>query len=168
MNSTRRLLVLCFTFLTLCWAARGLCAQTPDLDPPAEGTKVLLVTGNDYPGHLWRQTSPVLKKLLEEDSRLKVRIVEDPEALASPKLKQWDVVILHFMNWEVPGPGPQARENLREFVAGGKGMMMMQGKGSNMCEAMKNMMKANPSAMKEMCKDPEMKKMMQDALKKAK
>ncbi|MBI5383757.1 MAG: ThuA domain-containing protein [Verrucomicrobia bacterium] len=95
-----------------------------DLDPPAAGTKVLLVTGNDYPGHLWRQTAPVLKELLEKDARLKVRIVEDPNALASPKLKEWDVVILHFMDWEVPGPGPEARENLKRFVESGKGMML--------------------------------------------
>ncbi len=95
-----------------------------NLDPPAEGTKVLIVTGIDYPGHPWRQTAPVLKQLLEEDPRLKVRIVEDPNALASPKLKEWDVVILHFMNWEVPGPGPEARASLQRFVASGKGMMM--------------------------------------------
>jgi uncharacterized protein len=96
-----------------------------DLDPPAQGTRVLLVTGIDYPGHPWQQTAPALKTLLEADPRLKVRIVEDPNAaLASPKLKDWDVVIIHFMNWEVPGPGPQARENLSQFVAGGKGMML--------------------------------------------
>jgi len=39
--------------------------------------------------------------------------------------------------------------------------MMMEGKGGSKTEAMKNMMK-------EMCKDPAMKKMMQDAVKTAK
>ncbi|MCX6875474.1 MAG: ThuA domain-containing protein [Verrucomicrobia bacterium] len=96
----------------------------PDLAPPAVGTKVLLVTGLDYPGHPWQQTAPALKKLLEEDPRLKVRIVEDPNVLASPQLTDWDVVILHFMDWEQPGPGPEARENLKRFVAGGKGLML--------------------------------------------
>ncbi len=96
-----------------------------ELDPPTgTGTKVLLVTGIDYPGHLWRQTARVLKRLLEQDRRLHVRMVDDPNALASPKLNAWDVVILHFMDWEVPGPGPAARENLRQFVAGGKGLML--------------------------------------------
>ena len=95
-----------------------------DLDPPAEGTRVLIVTGIDYPGHPWKKTAPVLKQILEKDPRFKVRIVEDPEALASPKLMGWDVVIIHFMNWQKPGPGEAARENLKKFVAGGKGMMM--------------------------------------------
>ncbi len=100
--------------------AQGLSGQNSS---PA-GVKVLLVTGNDYPGHPWRQTAPALKALLEKDPRLKVRIVEDPNALASLSLKEWDVVILHFKNWEVPGPGPAARENLKRFVENGKGLML--------------------------------------------
>ncbi len=99
-------------------------AQPANLEPPPEGTRVLIVTGIDYPGHPWKQTAPALQKLLEADPRLKVRIAEDPNSLASPLLKQWDVVILHFMDWETPGPGPAARENLRQFVAGGKGLML--------------------------------------------
>jgi type 1 glutamine amidotransferase len=99
-------------------------ASAPGLAPPSDGTKVLLVTGIDYPGHPWRETAPALKKLLEVDPRLKVRIVEDPSLLASPRLKEWDVVILHFMDWEKPGPGAEARANLKQFVAGGKGLML--------------------------------------------
>jgi uncharacterized protein len=95
-----------------------------DLTPPDHGTRVLLVTGIDYPGHPWRETAPTLKQLLEQDPRLKVQIVEDPDALASPQLHLWDAVILHFMDWEVPGPGPAARENLSRFVHGGKGLFL--------------------------------------------
>jgi type 1 glutamine amidotransferase len=105
-------------------ADAGRAPAPVDLVPPASGTKVLLVTGIDYPGHKWRETAPVLKRLLEEDRRLRVRIVEQPEALASPKLQEWDTVILHFQNWETPGPGTVARANLRRFVASGKGMML--------------------------------------------
>ncbi len=99
-------------------------AALPDLTPPSGGTKVLLVTGDDYPGHPWRETAPVLKAVLEKDPRLKVRVVEDPNALASPQLKDWDVVIIHFMDWEKPGPGPEARTNLARFVQSGKGLML--------------------------------------------
>ena len=95
-----------------------------DLSPPPDGTGILIVTGDDYPGHLWRQTAPVLQAILERDPRLRVRIVEDPEALASPRLQSWKAVILHFMNWEKPGPSVAARENLRQFVAGGHGLML--------------------------------------------
>jgi type 1 glutamine amidotransferase len=112
--------------VTTALAPETVAAPGPiDLSPPLEGTRVLLVTGIDYPGHLWRQTAPALKQLIEIDPRLKVRIVEDPEALASPQLQGWDVVILHFMNWEKPAPGEQARQNLRRFVASGKGLMLL-------------------------------------------
>jgi uncharacterized protein len=99
-------------------------AAAADLTPPARGTKVLLVTGIDYPGHHWRETAPALKALLEKDPRLSVRIVEDPNALASPQLAAWDVVILHFQNWEKPGPGSAARNQLRHFVESGKGLVL--------------------------------------------
>lgn len=99
-------------------------AVAVDLAPPADGTGVLIVTGIDYPGHPWRETAPALKAELEKDPRLKVRIVPSPDALASPRLKDWDVIVLHFMDWEVPGPGPAARENLKQAVAGGKGLML--------------------------------------------
>ncbi len=112
-------------------AAQGKNSDTPslprkeiDMTPPSQGIRVCLVTGMDYPGHLWRQTAPALKDILEKDGRLKVQIIDQPNALASPKLKEWDVVILHFQNWETPGPGPEARENLRRFVSEGKGLML--------------------------------------------
>jgi type 1 glutamine amidotransferase len=99
-------------------------APVADLSPPSTGTKILLITGIDYPGHHWQQTSPVLRDLLEKDPRLKVRIVADPNVLASPALQQWDAVIIHFMDWEVPGPGPEARANLKRFLEQGKGLML--------------------------------------------
>ena len=88
-------------------------------------TQVLLVTGQDYPGHPWPQTAPALRELLEKHPRLTVRVVEDPHFLDSPALGRYDVVLLHFMNWEQPSPGPAARENLRRFVEGGKGLMLV-------------------------------------------
>ncbi len=95
-----------------------------NLDPPAGDIKVLIVTGIDYPGHPWKETAPALKAALEEDARLGVRIAADPEALASPNLHLWDVVVLHFMDWEIPGPGAEARNNLIRFVSSGKGLVL--------------------------------------------
>jgi len=112
-------------FAVLVWPTLGQPPAAPvDLTPPTAGTKILIVTGDDYPGHPWRQTAPALEAILEKDPRLKVRIVEDPNALASPQLKEWDAVVIHFMDWEKPGPGPAARENLQRFVASGKGLML--------------------------------------------
>ncbi len=95
-----------------------------DLIPSGAGAHVLLVTGIDYPGHPWRKTAPALKTELEKDPRMNVSVVTDPELLASPGLNRWDAVIIHFMDWEVPGPSAEARANLKQFVSEGGGMML--------------------------------------------
>lgn len=89
------------------------------------GIRVLIVTGQDYPGHKWRLTAPVLAEVLGQDSRMQVSVVEEPEFLASPELSQYDVIVLHFMDWEQPDPGPLARANLKRFVEGGKGLFIV-------------------------------------------
>lgn len=85
--------------------------------------KILLVTGVDYPGHKWRETAPALKRILEADPRLEVRVVEDPHFLDSATLTNYAALLLHFQNWEVAGPGAAARENLRRYVEAGGGLM---------------------------------------------
>ncbi len=90
-----------------------------------EPIRVLIVTGNDYPGHHWKETTPVLRTELEKDPRMFVRVIEDPEFLNSPALNQYDVVVLHYMNWESPDPSSGAAESLRRFVAQGKGLVLL-------------------------------------------
>jgi type 1 glutamine amidotransferase len=90
----------------------------------ADRARVLFVTGIDYPGHLWRETTPVLRRQLEQDKRLAVTVIEDPHLLDSVALTNYQAVFLHFQNWEVPGPGPAARENLRRFVQNGGGLVL--------------------------------------------
>ena len=104
----------------------GLCAApAASSAPAAEKARVLIVTGVDYPGHLWRQTAPVLAEALRKDPRLEVVTVEDPAFLDSPAINKYDLIILHFQNWQQPGPGEHARENLRQFVEGGKGVALV-------------------------------------------
>ena len=92
-------------------------------DTPAK--RVLIVTGQDYPGHKWRLTAPVLSEALGQDSRMQVNVVEEPKFLASPELNDYDAIVLHFMDWEQPDPGPEARANLKRFVEGGKGLFIV-------------------------------------------
>jgi len=88
--------------------------------------RVLIVTGVDYPGHKWRLTTPVLAAGLDKDPRLAVDVVETPEFLASPKLAGYDVIVMHFMNWQgQPALGENVREGLRQAVAGGKGLVLV-------------------------------------------
>jgi hypothetical protein len=63
--------------------------------------------------------------MLGKDMRLKVRVAEDPHFLDSSALHRYDVVVLHFMNWQQPAPGPKARANLRKFVQDGKGLFVV-------------------------------------------
>jgi uncharacterized protein len=103
----------------------GRVGAAPASAPAKEKARVLLVTGVDYPGHHWRQTAPVLAEALRADSRLEVVTVEDPAFLDSAAITNYDLIVLHFQNWEQPGPGERARENLRQFVAGGKGVALV-------------------------------------------
>jgi type 1 glutamine amidotransferase len=93
--------------------------------PAAQKARILLVTGVDYPGHHWRETAPALAEALSKDPRLEVFTVADPAFLDSPAINKYDVILLHFQNWQQPGPGERARENLRQFVDGGKGVALV-------------------------------------------
>jgi type 1 glutamine amidotransferase len=95
-------------------------------EPPRAGVKkVLLVTGEDYPGHHWRETTPVLKRHLEQDRRLVVTVVEDLKFLRSAKLHDYDVVVMHFKNYDPAVPGPEASKNLERFVHDGGGLVLV-------------------------------------------
>jgi type 1 glutamine amidotransferase len=102
-------------------AASGLAAGSDQ----KQAAQVLIVTGIDHPAHNWRQTAPVLAEVLGKDPRLQVRTIEDPHFLDSSALQRYDVIVLHFMNWEQPAPADAARTNLREFVRGGKGLFIV-------------------------------------------
>lgn len=107
----------------LAWLLGIVLAHAADTSPAR--ARVLLVTGIDYPGHVWRETTPVLRAHLEKDPRLAVTVIEDPHLLDSAALTNYAAVVLHFQNWEVPGPGPAARDNLRRFVENGGGLVLL-------------------------------------------
>lgn len=87
--------------------------------------KILIVTGLDYPGHHWRETTPVLTAHLAKDPRLEVSVTEDARFLGSPDLARYDAIVLHYMNWQDPGPGAAAQENLRKMLDAGTGMVLV-------------------------------------------
>ncbi len=100
----------------------------PYSGPPAPEAKplpVLVLTGADFPGHVWRETTPVLAEALRQDPRADVRIVEDAHFMDSSALSRYRVVVLHYMNWRTPAPGAAARENLQRFVEDGGGLVLV-------------------------------------------
>jgi type 1 glutamine amidotransferase len=125
MNTDRKRLAVLLVALAVIsggWL-RAAAADTPAA--ATEKARILLVTGVDYPGHHWRETAPVLAAALGKDPRLEVFTVEDPGFLDSTAISKYDLILLHFQNWEQPGPGERARENLRQFVEGGKGVALV-------------------------------------------
>ena len=120
-----------FTVTSLClWivllsAYRPAATAEPAAKAGEDKIRVLLVTGNDYPGHEWKLTTPAVRQILEQDPRMIVRIVEDPEFLASPALDQYDLVVLNYMNWESPDPSEAAAKSLQQFVQKGKGLVLL-------------------------------------------
>ncbi|MDD4869378.1 MAG: ThuA domain-containing protein [Kiritimatiellae bacterium] len=93
--------------------------------------KILVLTGNEYPGHKWRETAPLIAKFLATDSRLTAEVNNDPQFLASPQLHEYDAIVLNYLNWKCPDPGEKARANLKKFVEGGKGLVIVH----NACAA---------------------------------
>ena len=125
MNTDKRRLAALLAVLAV--MSSGWLYAAPAASPAAtaEKARILLVTGVDYPGHHWRETAPVLAAALRKDPRLEVFTVEDPGFLDSTAISKYDLILLHFQNWQQPGPGERARENLRQFVEGGKGVALV-------------------------------------------
>jgi uncharacterized protein len=86
--------------------------------------RVVLITGQEHPAHRWRETAPLLKEIVERDPRLQVTVVEDAKFLGSPELKNYDVILLNYMNHNDPGPGPGPQEAFRAAVEGGTGLVL--------------------------------------------
>ena len=115
-----------------CLSAAPAWAAAPVLEPKAfrpdkkADKRVLIVTGVDIASHKWQKTAPLLAAALDAEARLAVDVVETPAFLASPRLADYETIVLHFKDDKKSDPGPGARENLRKTVAeGGKGLVLV-------------------------------------------
>ena len=90
-----------------------------------DSIRAVIVTGVDWKTHLWKETAPALKQILEGDNRFAVTIVEDPTFLASDDLFAFDEIILHFKNYEPLEQEAKAKRNLTAFVKQGKGLVVI-------------------------------------------
>jgi len=114
-------------FLALLMALVATAAGGPAraANGPDEGKRILLVTGEDYPGHKWRQTAPVLAEAIRQDGRLRVEIAWQTTALRDKDLAAYDGIVFHFKNYDPNIPGPKAQENLERFVREGGGVVFV-------------------------------------------
>jgi len=93
-------------------AAVPLAAQQPLI-------RALIFSGHN--NHEWRETTPMLKKQLEESGRFEVRVVEEPAGATAPTLAPYDVLILDYCG---PRWGEATENAVVEFVKSGKGLVV--------------------------------------------
>jgi type 1 glutamine amidotransferase len=112
------------TVVGLLLAAVALSGVAQAGEQPEEKIKTLLVTGRDVNAHKWRETSPALRKILEESGKFNVVVCEDPRILESKAaLQDYDLLVLNYYNWRVPTLSDTAKENFAAFIRGGKGFV---------------------------------------------
>lgn len=84
--------------------------------------RVLIVTGLEY--HKWRETTPLLVKALAADRRMEISVSEEPAILAQAVLADYDVIVLHYQNNQVPAP-EGALPNLYKVIKEGRGLVLV-------------------------------------------
>jgi len=90
-----------------------------------DAIRALILTGHHYPGHLWPATTEALRQGLEQDPRVLVTVVEDPEFLASPELRDFDVIVQNYNNWDRPGLSEAAQQGLKAYLRDGGAMSIV-------------------------------------------
>ena len=119
-------LITAVIFLVWCAVPGQLAAdETPDRRPTESRQRVMIVTGEDYEGHRWQETAPLLKAQLAQDPRLAVEVTEDLLFLRAPQIHDYDVVMLHFKNYDAHVPGYGGFDNLAKFVKDGGGLVLV-------------------------------------------
>ena len=85
--------------------------------------KVLIVTGDDVSVHPWREVSQSVRETLLAAGKFDVKVSEDSGIFESASaLKAYDVVFLHYYNATLPTLSDAAKQNLLDYVKGGKGL----------------------------------------------
>ena len=96
--------------------------------PKPEGAakkRVLVVTGEDYPGHPWPETSRAFVEVMRADDRLETYVCESPAMVGSSLLPAFDAVVVHFKNYAENIPmGAVEGERLRQYSESGRGVVL--------------------------------------------
>lgn len=93
--------------------------------PAPKKINVLLLTGDDVGAHKWREVSEATRTILAASGKFDVKVCEDAGILESAaSLQRYDVVYLSMYNAKVPTLTDPAKENLLNYVKGGKGFVV--------------------------------------------
>jgi type 1 glutamine amidotransferase len=84
--------------------------------------RVLTISGRN--NHDWRTTTPFMRDILNRTGRFDVRVNEEPSGMTAQTLGAYDCVLLDYNG---PRWGESAEAALQQFVAGGKGLVVVHG-----------------------------------------
>jgi type 1 glutamine amidotransferase len=88
--------------------------------------KGLILTGNNYPGHKWEQTTPPIKEALELNGEIHIDVSYDINDLYQYDLRDYDFLAFNYCNWEVPDPlWEGSKKALVDYVERGGGLMFI-------------------------------------------
>ena len=86
--------------------------------------RVLVATGEEYPGHPWPRTSAGLKNLWNCDPELAVDVEPNPDTWLQSSA-QYDVVVLNYMNWTSPTPSVDLLRRWAAAISNGTGLVLV-------------------------------------------
>ena len=111
------------TLLGIAFVAGSFQSSAADAKPAK--IKVLLLTGDDVGSHKWRETTEATKDALVAVGKFDVTVQENLNALESADtLKGYDVIFLNYFNSHKQVLPDAAKENLLNYVKGGKGFVL--------------------------------------------
>lgn len=88
--------------------------------------KGLILTGHNYPGHIWQETTPVLKKAFTKEGDIHVDVSFNINDLAQYDLRDYDFLVFDYCNWEIKNPLWEASKMaLIDFVEHGGGLIFI-------------------------------------------
>jgi len=108
----------CLTALAIILVPLALPAQTPSK------IKVLILTGVN--NHEWRETTPVLREVLEKTGRFSVYVNEEVRGNGPETFAPYDVLLLNWNDMkQTAGPwwDNRARQAMLDYVRDGKGLV---------------------------------------------
>ena len=106
-----------------------------------EPIRVLIVTGHNHPAHDWRKTTAALIPILEQDPRVWVDVIENPDDMAkihvagslrdpksasrSDAATSYNALVLNYSSWDRPGLNDAAKAGLKKFIDDGGGLSII-------------------------------------------
>lgn len=117
--------VFCVALLAMaCFSSALWSEEVTSGKPDGSAIQVLLIDGQN--NHNWRETSPVLKQLLEDTGLFEVKVATSPDqggnmASFRPSLEGIDVIV---MNYNGDDWSPEFQKDFEQFVANGGGLVI--------------------------------------------